>query len=196
MTAPLIQIILGTTRPGRFSEKVGEWLMDRLDARSDVEAELVDLRDHPLPFYELAVPPARGLTEYENDEVARLGQTVARADGYLIVTGEYNHGYPAALKNALDHLYLEVRRKPVTFAAYGQIGGGRVVEQLRQVVVELEMAPLRHAVHILPNVLIAARQMEPFNIDVFEPVDVRLAMAVTDLVWWADALRSARDATS
>jgi NAD(P)H-dependent FMN reductase len=187
-----IQIILGTTRSLRFADRVGEWLVDRIAQRSDMEAEVVDLRDHPLPFYELQVPPMRGGREYETDEVRRLGETIDRGDGFIVVTGEYNHGYPASLKNALDHLYPQLRRKPITFAAYGQVGGARVVEQLRQVVIELEMAPLRHAIHILPNVLIPARQMDPFDISVFEPLDERLQLALDDLAWWTNALAAAR----
>lgn len=194
MSVPLIQVVLGTTRPGRFSDKVGAWLVDRLNQRDDLEVELVDLRDHPLPIYELDVAPARGGREYETPEVRRFGEVLDRADGYVIVTGEYNHGYSSSLKNAIDHVFPELHRKPVTFAAYGQVGGARAVEQLRQVVVELEMAPLRHAVHILPSVLIAARQQDPFIIEAFAELDPRLTTVTDDLVWWADALRTARAA--
>jgi len=194
MSVPHIQVILGTTRPGRFSDKVGDWLLDRMRRRDDLTVELVDLRDHPLPIYELDVAPARGGREYETPEVRRFGEVLDRADGYVMVTGEYNHGYSASLKNAIDHVFPELHRKPVTFAAYGQVGGARAVEQLRQVVVELEMAPLRHAVHILPAVLIAARQLDPFTIEAFAELDPRLTMAADDLVWWAGALRAARAA--
>ena len=192
MPVPHIQVILGTTRPGRFSEKVGAWVIDRFEQRDDLTVELVDLRDHPLPAYELAVPPARGGREYETPEVRRFGEVLDRADGYLMVFGEYNHGYPAAIKNAIDHVFPELSRKPVTFAAYGQVGGARAVEQMRQVVVELEMAPVRHAVHVMPSVLIAARSMDPFTIEAFAELDDRLAVAATDLVWWANTLAAGR----
>ncbi|WP_426572804.1 NADPH-dependent FMN reductase [Aquihabitans sp. McL0605] len=192
MPVPHIQVILGTTRPGRFSERVGDWLVDRLGQRDDLTVELLDLRDHPLPIYELDVAPARAGREYETPEVRRFGERLDQADGYVVVTGEYNHGYSSSLKNALDHVFPELHRKPITFAAYGQVGGARAVEQLRQVVVELEMAPLRHAVHILPSVLIAARQLDPFTIEAFAELDDRLAHATDDLVWWASALASAR----
>lgn len=194
MTVPHIQVILGTTRPGRFSEKVGAWLVDRMQQRGDLTVEVVDLRDHPLPIYELEVAPARGGRAYETADVRRFGEVLDRADGYVMVTGEYNHGYSASLKNAIDHVFPELHRKPVTFAAYGQVGGARAVEQLRQVVVELEMAPIRHAVHILPSVLLAARQQDPFTIEAFAELDPRLDASVTDLVWWANALAVARRA--
>ena len=150
------------------------------------------MRDHPLPLYEGAVPPARAGRDYPNSEVARLGQTLDRADGFIIVTAEYNHGYPASLKNALDDVFPELNRKPVTFVGYGNAGGARAIEQLRQVAVEFEMAPLRWAVHILPDLMIAARQAETFSPEMFASLDQRLDMLVGDLLWWTAALGAGR----
>ena len=189
---PLIQIIIGTTLPGRFSEKATAWVVDRLTQRDDLNLELVDLRDHPLPLSDLAVAPARSLRDYPDDDVARLGQTLDRADGYIIVTGEYNHGYPASLKNALDVCLPELNRKPVTFVGYGNVGGARAIEQLRLVAVEFEMAPLRWAVHILPDLMRPALQADSFSIEVFAPLDGRLETAATDLVWWSTVLAAGR----
>jgi NAD(P)H-dependent FMN reductase len=125
--------------------------------------------------------------------MARWGRTIDAADGYVIVTPEYNHGYPAALKNALDHSFVEWHRKPVAFVGYGSVGGARAIEQLRQVAVELEMAPLRHAVHILPDVMRAAREAaRPVDPAVFASLEARAALLATDLLWWAQALAAAR----
>jgi NAD(P)H-dependent FMN reductase len=192
--APRIQIIVGTTRPGRFSEKPVAWLTDRLGRRDDLELEVVDLRDHPLPLYQLAVSPARSRRDYPDADVAGLGERLDRADGFIFVTSEYNHGYPPALKNALDHVFVELNRKPVSFVGYGQVGGARAIEQLRQVAVEFEMAPLRHAVHILPDLMLPAMQADPFSVELFASLDQRLDMLVKDLVWWAEALTTARAA--
>jgi NAD(P)H-dependent FMN reductase len=189
---PLIQIVVGTTRPGRFSEKVAAWLVDRLQVRDDLRLEVVDLRDHPLPMYESAVPPARAQRVYDDPRVVALGEVFDRADGYLIVTSEYNHGYPAVLKNAMDHVFPEFNRKPVSFAAYGNVGGARAVEQLRLVAVEFEMAPTRHAISILPDVMIAAMRAEEFDVELFASLDQRLELVVDDLVWWSAALAVAR----
>jgi NAD(P)H-dependent FMN reductase len=189
---PSIQVILGTSRSERFSERVGAWVMDRLGARDDVRAELLDLRDYPMPFFEQEIAPARGHRDYP-PEVALWAEKLDAADGYLIVTAEYNHGYPAILKNALDQVFPELNRKPVAFVGYGNTGGARAIEQLRLVAVELELAPLRHAVHILAPVMMAARQAEgPADPEIFASLDERLDTAVTDLVWWARALSSAR----
>jgi NAD(P)H-dependent FMN reductase len=190
---PRIQIIIGTTRPGRFSEKPTAWLVDRLSGRDDLELETLDLRDHPLPMYESPVPPARANREYHDERIVRLGEAVDRADGYIIVTSEYNHGYPGVLKNAMDHVFPEFTRKPVAFVGYGNVGGARAVEQLRLVAAEFEMASLRHAIHILPDVMIAAMRTDPFSIELFASLDQRLVQVVDDLVWWARALHAGRE---
>ena len=191
----LIQVIIGTTREGRFSERVAHWVLENLRTRQDIEVELVDLRDHPLPFFDGAAP-ARAPRDYPSDEVARFGQTVDRADGYIVLAGEYNHGYPAVLKNAFDWTFVEWQRKPVAHVGWGGVGGARAVEQLRQVAVEFEMAPLRHAVHILPDVIIAARQTDdPADTTPFASLEPRLKTLVDDLIWWAAALRTARHTT-
>jgi NAD(P)H-dependent FMN reductase len=114
----------------------------------------------------------------------------------VMVTPEYNHGYPAALKNAIDATFIEWTRKPVSFVSWGNVGGARAVEQLRLVAAEMEMAALRHAVHILPDVLVPAIQApEPFDPTLLDPLEPRLAKLGDDLVWWATALKQAREAT-
>jgi NAD(P)H-dependent FMN reductase len=187
-----IAVINSTTREGRFSERVAAWVVDSLAERGVFDIELVDLRDHPLPFFDGAAPARTG-RDYPREDVARLGQVIDRADGYVILTAEYNHGYPGVLKNAMDWTFVEWRHKPVTFVGWGQVGGARAIEQLRQVAVEYEMAPLRYAVHILPDVLIGARQAEPAAAAAtFAPLEPKLDLLVKDLSWWTDALAAAR----
>jgi NAD(P)H-dependent FMN reductase len=189
-----IQVLTGTTRQGRFSERVAAWVVDQLTARGDIEVELMDLRDFPLPFFD-GVPPARTPRDYPGEGVARLGRALDRADGYVVLTAEYNHGYPAVLKNAMDWTFVEWRRKPVAFVGWGNVGGARAIEQLRQVAVEFEMAPIRHAVHILPDVLIAARgAADPRDATAFAPLEPKLKTLADDLAWWAGALATARHA--
>ena len=133
--------------------------------------------------------------DYADEEVTRFSRVIDRADGYVILTGEYNHGYPAVLKNALDSTFVEWRRKPVAYVGWGNTGGARAIEQLRAVAVEFEMAPLRHAVHILPDVLIAARQApDPADLSFFAPLRSRLDLLADDLAWWMRTLASARAA--
>lgn len=133
---PRLQVILGSTRQNRAGEQVARWITDLADARLDIDAELVDLRDFPLPFFDSPFPPKRALPD--DPQVQAWAAKVADADGFILVTPEYNYGYSAVLKNALDTLYYEWNDKPVGIVGYGAIGGGlRAVMQLRQVVVEL-----------------------------------------------------------
>jgi len=188
----LVEVITGTTREGRFSERVAAWVLERLATRDDFDVEAVDLRDHPLPFFD-AVSPARTGRDYSREDVAQLGRTIDRADAFVVLTGEYNHGYPAVLKNAMDWTFVEWRRKPITFVGWGNVGGARAVEQLREVAIEFEMAPLRHAVHILPEVMIASRQAsDPADRSMFTPLDPRLDLLADDLAWWTTTLAAGR----
>jgi len=187
----LLQVITGTTREGRFSERVAQWAIDRLQDREGFDVELLDLRDHPLPFFD-GPAPARNPRDYGSDEVARLGRAIDRTDGFIVLTAEYNHGYPAVLKNAMDWTFVEWRHKPIAFMGWGNVGGARAIEQLRNVAVEFEMAPTRHAVHILADVMIASRSDE--GLAPFAPLDPRLDLLVDDLLWWTAALATARAA--
>ena len=189
----LLQVITGTTREGRFSERVAQWAIDRLQDREGFDVELLDLRDHPLPFFD-GIAPARTGRDYPRDDVARLGQTLDRAEGFVVLTGEYNHGYPAVLKNAMDWTFVEWRHKPITFVGWGNVGGARAIEQLRQVAVEFEMAPLRHAVHILPETMIAVRQAgDDADVSLLAPLAPKLELMIDDLLWWTKALTPARE---
>jgi len=187
-----IGVILGSTRPARFSERPARWVAEALAARGDLAVEQLDLRDYPLPFYEQPAPPARTLREYPDEAIERWGQKIDAADGFVFVTSEYNHGYPAALKNAIDHLFPEWHRKPAAFVGYGNVGGARAIEQLREVVVELEMAPLRHAVHILPDVMVPAMRADDYDASLFESLEPKLQLLADDLAWWTKALAAAR----
>ena len=185
---PLIQIIVASTRDGRRGERVAAWFDGVARAREDMRIELLDLLAWDLPWYRDAVVPPRG--QYREEATLRWAAKVAEADGYVLVTPEYNHGYPAPLKNALDHLYAEWNHKPVTFVTYGGSAGGvRAAEQLVQVAVELKMAPLRPQVHIPMAARIFGRdasgEVEPRHVDAAN-------VALRELAWWARALRAAR----
>jgi NAD(P)H-dependent FMN reductase len=200
---PLIQIIVASTRDGRRGGRVAAWFDAIAQAREDLRTELVDLLAWDLPWYRDAVVPPRG--EYSDEATLRWAAKVAAADGYVLVTPEYNHGYPAALKNALDLLYAEWNHKPVTFVTYGGSAGGvRAAEQLVQVAVELKMAPLRPQVHIPMAGRIFGRDARPGaqppaggerseTVGEVERRHVDAAgVALRELAWWARALRVAR----
>lgn len=189
-----ILVVIGSTREGRFADKPAGFISEflRQDPRFDVE--LVDLRDWPLPLFDQLKAPLRVTDGNYGHELANAwAQKIAGADGFVFIAAEYNHGYTAVLKNAIDWVGLEWRRKPVTFVGYGQVGGARAIEQLRQVAIEMQMAPIRHAVHV-PGALFVALRNEPAPLDPkhFAPLEPAAAALRDDLAWWGEALRAAR----
>jgi NAD(P)H-dependent FMN reductase len=193
-----VKVILGTTREGRFGDKPAHWILGEASKQPGVEAELLDLRDFPLPFFDRPMAPVREGGVYPDPAVTRWAAEVAKADAYIVVAPEYNHGYSAVLKNAFDHTFPEWGRKPIGFVSYGNAGGARAVEQLRMVAVELQMWPIRSALHLPLEVYLAAmKEPIPPNPQVFEPlrktfgVD-RVAQFFDDLLWAARALKVAR----
>src|ERR1035437_9937500 len=147
-TSIKIHIIIGSTRPGRFSEKPANYIFDELKKKDGVKAELIDLRDWPLPFYDEPISPSMNKGNYANELGKKWANKVGEADAYIMITPEYNHGYTAVLKNSLDWVSPEWGGKPVGFVSYGSLGGARSIEQMRQVVIELAMHPIKNSIHI------------------------------------------------
>jgi NAD(P)H-dependent FMN reductase len=141
-----VAIIIGSTRPNRKGERVGRWVHRLASRREDAEFELVDLAEVGLPLLDEPKPPGAG--DYTKDHTKRWAATVASFDAYVFVTAEYNHGIPAALKNALDFVYAEWNDKAAGFVGYGNTGGARSIEHLRSVVAELRMASVRTTVNL------------------------------------------------
>ena len=197
MSTLKVQVILGSTREGRYGDKPASWIVEKLKTTPGIETELVDLRDWPLPFFNEPMSPAMSKGDYKNDLAKKWAAKVAEADAYVIVTPEYNHGYPAVLKNALDWVYYEWNKKPVAFVSYGGAGGARSVEQLRQVVAELQMVSMRESVHILWDLYMATmKEQVPPNPELFKPVDQKADNMIAELKWWGSALKTARESAS
>ncbi|MCU1474601.1 NADPH-dependent FMN reductase [Amnibacterium sp.] len=189
-----ILVIVSSTRTERFADHLLAWVTSRLTERGDLEVEVLDVRDVDLPLYDRPRPPAVARREYMNDAERSIGARLDAADGYLVITNEYNHGYSAGLKNLLDHFFAELEHKPVAFLGYGNVGGSRAIEQLRQVVAELSMVSVRETVHILGYQFPSVRAGGDAAREVFASLEPRLTVMVDHLLWWADALRAAREA--
>jgi NAD(P)H-dependent FMN reductase len=190
MPKPKIAIILSTTREGRFGDKVADWIKD-VAARHDALAfEVVDLRDFPLPFFDEPRSPAYYASE--KPEVKRWSAKMAGFDGYLFVTAEYNRSVPAVLKNALDHVYGELNRKPAAFVGYGAVGAARAIEHLRLIAVEMQMAPTRNAVHIAMEPFLAVLQGQK-TLAEFDYLNASAVAMLDELAWWSKALKQARE---
>jgi len=193
---PRIALIIGSTRPTRFADKPAQWMLKQAQARQDMDVEVVDLRDHPLPFFAEVASTLHAPSK--DPEAIRWQQTIAQYDGYIFVVAEYNHSITGALKNALDQAYKEWNRKPFTAIGYGSVGGARALEHLRGIGVELQMVSTRNAVHIGGSDAMAVLPM--FGNKPIEDIEAALlpsAIAALDqLVWWAKATMAARAATA
>ena len=188
-----IGVIIGSTRSGRFADTAANWIYGIAKERSELDMELIDLRDYPLPFFEEAISPAYGAS---GSAVAQQWQAkVASLDGYIFTAAEYNRGPTAVLKNALDYAYKEWNNKPAAFVGYGGTGGTRAVEQLRLHAIELQMAPIRTGVHILLPDFLAVKSGEKSLSDI-QHLNEGAKDMLDQFTWWARALKTARDATA
>ena len=186
-----IKIILASIRSNRFGDKPAKWILNIANKTEGISAELLDLKDYQLPIFAETTSPAYVTGDYATPEVNRWAQKIAEADGFIIVTPEYNHGYPSSLKNNIDYLYKEWNNKPVCFVAYGSTGGTRSTQQLRQVAVELQMAPIRSSVHIISPWLLVEEDgsLKPGALDSYAKSGENM---LAQLLWWANALKNAR----
>ena len=144
---PVLQIIIASTRPGRVGDRFGHWFAQEAARHGGFEVEVIDLAQVGLPFFDEPKHPR--LKEYVHEHTRRWSRSVSRADSFVFVTPEYNYGYNAVLKNAIDFLHHEWRDKAVGFVSYGGVAAGtRAVQQLKQVVTTLRMVPVYESVNI------------------------------------------------
>lgn len=167
-----LAVIVASVRPGRFGPTVAGWFTGLAARRDDVAVDLIDLADP--------------------SDAARLGARIDRADAIVVVTPEYNHGYPGPLKTAIDSAGAEWHAKPVGFVSYGGMSGGlRAVEQLRAVFAELHAVTVRETVSFHGARAAFGDDGAPLDADA---TSAAAAALLDQLVWWATALREARRA--
>lgn len=128
---PLIRIIVGSVRPVRVGDQIAAAVAEIIADAADARTEIIDLADLDLPLLDEPRMPALG--DYQNAHTKEWADIVSGSDGIVFVTPQYNAGYPASLKNAIDYLFAEWRDKPLLLVTYGGHGGGMAAAQLRQV---------------------------------------------------------------
>ncbi|PZO64208.1 MAG: FMN reductase [Paracoccus denitrificans] len=192
MSKPRIAVIIGSTRKTRFADKPANWLMEKIKDNADLDFDLVDLRDFHLPFFDEVASNAYVPSQDAN--AVAWQKKIGEYDGYIFVISEYNHSITGALKNALDQAYVEWTHKPMGALAYGSMGGARALEHLRAIAVELQMVPVRTAVHIGGGDFF---KVSPLGAD--EPIsaieanlDASLKGLLADMTWWTNATVAAR----
>lgn len=181
-TAPLqVAVITASTREGRFGPTVAQWLANRAASHGDMAVDPIDLADHPVSTVLSTTP---------DPAMAGLSARLAAADAFVVVTPEYNHSYPAALKAVIDWHYDQWQAKPVGFVSYGGLSGGtRAVEHLRPVFAEVHATTVRHTVSF-------HNCWDKFDADgaALDPMADAAAKTMLDqLTWWGHALRTARE---
>ena len=191
MSKPRIAVVIGSTREGRFGDKPAQWIYDIAKARGDVDVELIDLRDFPMPLFDEPASPAWAPSK---SEVAQKWQKkVEGFDGFIFTAAEYNRAPTGVLKNALDYAYPQWNKKAVGFVGYGGVGGARAVEHLRLIAIELQMAPVRAGVHIQWADMMSVMQGGK-KLGELEHLNKGAADMLDQLVWWTKALVAARKA--
>ncbi|WP_424921906.1 NADPH-dependent FMN reductase [Streptomyces sp. wa1] len=182
-----LAVIVGSVRDGRFGPTAARWFAEQAAAHPGLSVELIDLLSYPLPL----VMPEPGSTPLPEAARTRdaLAALLTSADAFVVVTPEYNHTVPAALKNTIDWFFDEWAAKPVAFVSYGGMGGGlRAVEHLRNVFAELHAVTVRESLSF-------HNAWDRFEGD--RPRDAEEAEGAAKtmldrLVWWGTALRTAR----
>jgi NAD(P)H-dependent FMN reductase len=154
LAASRILVIVGSTRARRICPTVADWVTEVGRETMPGVFEVVDLKDWPLPMHDEPGVPAVG--EYAFEHTRAWSRKIADGDAFVFVTPQYNWGYPAPLKKALDHLYREWSGKPAMIVSYGGHGGGKCAEQLRQVLDGLKMKTVSTA----PGLVLARERIE------------------------------------
>lgn len=188
-----IALIVGSTRPNRFADTPVAWIQEGAASRADFELDTLDLRDHPLDFYEEAVLPPYNGGVYANPKAEAWRKLIGEYDGFIVTAAEYNHAPTAVLKNALDSATSEWHKKPIAFVGYGSTGGARAIEHLVGIAVELQMAPVKAQVNIARDPYLGV-VMHGKSLNDYDYLAPTRETMFDQLVWWGKALKTARDA--
>ncbi|MCP2032369.1 NAD(P)H-dependent FMN reductase [Okibacterium sp. HSC-33S16] len=183
-----IAIVTGSTRPGRINLGVAEWVLAQAQLRSDAEFELVDIAAYNLPILDEGYPAA--YQNYSNDHTKVWSEKISEFDGFVFVTGEYNHSVTPALANALSYLNAEFANKAAGIVGYGSASGVRAVEHLRGILSELQIAHVQKT-----GMFSLFTDFENFS--TFAPTELSAATVapmLEQLVVWAKAMETVRDA--
>lgn len=190
-----VQVIVGSVRENRVTDKAAKWVASEAAKLTDVQAEVVDLIDYPMPLFNEGVSPRYNPDRKPVPEVKKWLDKMAEADAYVFVTAEYNRSTTPVIKNAIDYLGYELEKKPVLLVGHGSTGGAQAIGNLREIFPGVGAVTIAKAVYLNDrpgevmddegklNEEVANRAYGPQNM---------LQAALEDLKWYSDALQAAR----
>ena len=184
-----LKIIIASTRPGRKGPALANWIFEVAKKYTEFSVELLDLAEINLPF--LDEPNHPRMQQYTKEHTKKWSATITSADAFIFVTPEYNYGYPATLKNAIDFLFNEWNFKPVAFVSYGGIAAGtRSMQAIKQVLTALNMVPVVTAVNV-PLFTKYIDGQNKFNAD--EGINAAADGMMKELLNWTGVLHQMRN---
>jgi len=187
-----VMVLIGATRDGRQTPRLAKWVANAANNKKSVEAELVDLKDYELPFFN-EMSPRYNLNRQPEGVTKKWLDKVSKFDAYIVVTPEYNHSIPAVLKNALDHIDWQVNRKPSTIVSHGSASGARAAMHLKEILSEIKSVPVPNSVafHGLENISEEGVLNQELKDQAYGP-EFALEGMLDELKWYSDALAEAR----
>jgi NAD(P)H-dependent FMN reductase len=192
-----LQVIVGTTRPGRVTDTVAAWVSATAKDLSDTTVEIVDLEDYPMPFLDEAISPQYNPDRQPSPQVEKWLNKLGEGDAYVIVTPEYNRSISGVLKNALDFIDFQFAKKPVALVGHGSTGGAQAIATLRIALPGLQAAITPTATFLIGRagemideggVLRKELKKNPYG------PHAALTKTLEELKWYGDALSVARKA--
>lgn len=189
-----LAVVLGSIRQNRETPKETAWVLNAVKQLKDVEAELVDLKDYPLPPFDEGISPRYNPERKIDPTVKPWLDKLNEFDAYIFVTPEYNHSIPGVLKNAIDYLTWELNRKPVAVISHGSAGGARAATDLKEILSESKAAIIPNFVAIT-NMSQLIDEKGELNAELkanpYGPQGALEAL-LSELKWYSDALSAAR----
>jgi len=191
-----VAVIIGAVREGRKTPAQAKWVMKSLEAMDDVQAELVDLKDYPMPIFNEPVSPRYNPNRQIVPEAKKWLDKLAEFEAYVFVTPEYNHGVPGVLKNAIDYVDWQLNRKPAAVVSHGSAGGARAEVSLKEILSESRMVPMSTIPGVAMNHM-SEKIDDDGNLSEEEKASpygpqAALETLLKELKWYSDALAAAR----
>lgn len=189
-------IVVGSTRQNRKTPNQAKWILKAAQAMDEVEAELVDLKDYPMPMFDEPISPRYNQDRHIDSAAVPWLKKLEEFDAYVFVTPEYNHSIPGVLKNALDYVTWEIQRKPASVVSHGSAGGARAATQLKIILSESKSVPLPT---FTPLTISGMSELIDENGGLTEAGQAKAdylegarASMLEELKWYSDALAAAR----